>query len=228
MNKYYQIGEIKLLKENDIQNIEREISMQLPEEYKAFLKTYGYGSFNGYLIIDEPDKDYFRLNFEEFLFLWDLSKNEETLITDGVNIISNIDGDLVLLIKNTENPFVLLPKGSEQVIYFQKFTEVIDYFLSKLEEEIYFESNHENKIQTIEMLVNGKINLNIIDSIHRYFIENIPFDKVINGQQPVYIIQNIGGWVRFDLAYKNSITIKYQHKFEAEAKKIIEMINKKL
>lgn len=42
--------------------------------------------------------------------------------------------------------------------------------------------------------------------------------------QPKYFIKKIGGWVTFDLVYKNSIYVKFQNEFSENVKSIIEFL----
>ena len=49
-----------------------------------------------------------------------------------------------------------------------------------------------------------------IHSIHNKFLKNFDYDFIIGKEQPKYVIKKMGGWIKFDLVYKNSIAISYQ------------------
>ena len=70
MQKYYIVGELKPLTTNSIRDIEQDVILKLPKDYKNFLKNYGYGSVNEFLLINRPDKNYFKLNFSDYLDFW--------------------------------------------------------------------------------------------------------------------------------------------------------------
>ncbi len=230
MQKYYIVDELKPLTTNDIYNIEQDISSKLPNDYKNFLKTYGYGSVNGLLLINAPDKDYFRLNFADYLDFWILSTAEQKSICNGVLVASNIDGDNFLWIENALHTFVLVPRDSEQLTYFKNFDDLLKYTTDDLilNEELYFDSNYGYEQQHFNLLKDEWLDKTLVERVCKAFMKAFEFDKVIGSEQPKYFIQNIGGWVRFDLLYKNSIQVKYQKQYHEEAKKIIEYIHKNL
>lgn len=80
------------------------------------------------------------------------------------------------------------------------------------------------------MIKEGLLNQNLMSEIQRAFLEKYQFDRIINkeSKQPKYVISEIGGWVCFDLIYKNSISIKYQSMFDLRAKNIIEFIEQQI
>ena len=49
-----------------------------------------------------------------------------------------------------------------------------------------------------------------INLIHTKFLKDLEYDFIIGKEQPKYVIEKIGGWIKFDLVYKNSISISYQ------------------
>ncbi len=227
MEKIHKIGYNKPLKENEIKKIEKNISLILPNDYKEFLKTYGYGEISGFLVFEEPDKDFFRLNFEDYLDLWELEENEKQIILDGVKVASDIDGDIVLLTKNINCPFVIMPRHSQKVEYFKNFKQVLENKTSIFEGDskyLYFDSYYDYERKVFDLIINNKLDKTHIGKIHNLFIKDFTFDKAINGIQPIYIIKKIGGWICFDLAYKRSFSIKYQKKFEKEAMKIFDIL----
>lgn len=230
MQEYYIVGELKPLNTNEINNIEQDVCLKLPNDYKNFLKTYGYGSVNGFLLINAPDKDYFRLNFADCLDFWILNTAEHKSICNGILVASNIDGDNFLWLSNSLYPFVLVPRDSEQLTHFKNFEDLLKYATDDLllNEELYFDSNDGYEQQYFNLIKGEWFDKTLIERVLKTFIKAFEFDKVIGSEQPKYFIQNIGGWVRFDLAYKSSIQVKYQKQYHEEAKKIIEYIYKNI
>lgn len=227
MEKIHKIGYNEPLKEDEINKIEKDISTKLPSDYKDFLRNYGYGEINGFILIEEPDINMFRLTFQDYLHFWELKTKEEKTIINGIKILSNIDGDIVLLIKDYKYPFVLMPRHSKKIEYFENFTQVLELQIShfKFEEDnkyFYFDSYCDYEIENFSLIINNELDKLHIDRIHNLFIKKFTFDKILNGVQPTYIIQKIGGWIRFDFAYRNSIYIKYQKRFENNAKMIFD------
>ena len=230
MQKYYIVGELKPLTTNSIRDIEQDVTLKLPKDYKNFLKTYGYGSVNEFLLINRPDKNYFKLNFSDYLDFWILSDAERKNICEGVLVASNIDGDIFLWVSNPSHPFVLVPRDSEQLTYFKNFDDLLKYTTDDLilNEELYFDSNYGYEQQYFNLIKDEWLDKNLVERVCKAFIKAFEFDKVIGSEQPKYFIKNIGGWVRFDLLYKNSIQVKYQKNYHEEAEKIIEYIHKNL
>ncbi len=227
MDKINTIGYTKALKEDEIKKLEETINIKLPDDYKDFLGTYGYGEINNFLIIQEPDKDFFRQTFGDYLDLWELNESEEKTILDGVKVLSDIDGDIVLLIQNPQTPFVLMPRHSTEVKYFTNFAQMLEFKTSAFSSDdtyLYFDSYCDYESELFDLITNGTLDKSRIDRIHSLFLKDFTFDKVINEKQPTYIINKIGGWICFDLAYKRSISIKYQKKFESEAKHIFDIL----
>ena len=70
----YTIGQTNPLTESDIQNI--ELLTPVPIDYKQFLRRYGFGSVNEVLMITQPDEQYIKLNFGDYLHLWNLTAIE--------------------------------------------------------------------------------------------------------------------------------------------------------
>ncbi len=225
--KYYTIGNIRPLKKEEIKELEQNIGFELPEEYSKFLTTYGYGEINEFLMINSPDKDYFKLNFHDCLDLWELSKNEKDGILNGITIGRNIDGDIFLLISNSDFPFVVIPRHSEKITRFKRFNKLLEFNHSnfELDKDNYFDSYHDYEQKHFDLIINEKLDKTIIDNVHQLFLKELKFDKVVNSKQPKYIFQKMGGWVCFDLVYKRSIRVKYQKESENHAKEIIKHIN---
>lgn len=228
MQKYYNSSQVKPLTANQIYQIEQDISFELPDSYREFLIEYGYGSINEFLMIGEYDKDYFMSNFKDCLDFWTLSAAEEKSICKGIVVASSIDGDIFLMVSSSELPFIMVPRHSEKLIHFESFDNLLNHVTDSLGscEKIYFDSYHNYEIENFSLIKKDKLDKKLIEEIHKLFINQFDFDKVIGTEQPIYFIKSIGGWLYFDLIYKSSIRIKYQNQYRKEAKKIINFIYK--
>lgn len=191
MERYYTIGSLKPLSEVDIKKIEDTIGSTLPEGYKNFLMTYGFGDISELLMITLPDKDYFRSTFQDALDIWELTIEEEKTIIEGIIIARTIDGDTVLLIPGNKSPFVVMPRHSMSPVYFSTFNKVINFYVLsyKLEGNIYFDSYDNFKLKVFSDFVqNGILNKPLFEKVHKRFIDKSAFDRIIENRQPKYII----------------------------------------
>jgi len=231
MKKYYTVGHLKPLRKIELKKIEDDISVNLPKDYVIFLMTYGFGNINELLMFNSPDKDLFHSNFKDCMDLWELTNAEEKIIVKGITLAKTIDGDIILLISENKLPFVIMPRHSETPIYFNDFNGIIEFYKSEYElnDKMYFDSYDNFELKTFMNSEKKEIfNETIFDEIHKQFLNQMKFDKIIDNKQPKYILQKIGGWIYFDSIYKNSIRIKYQKQFAKEANQVIEFINDKI
>ena len=232
MDNYYTVGDIKPFTEIDFQKIEKEGDIKIPKDYKVFLSTYGVGDFSELLSVIFPDKDYFKSTFQDYLDLWELTESEKTTVLNGITIAKTVDGDIILLVANSESPYVIMPRNDEKTIYFQCFEELITYYKECYEFDndcFYFDSHFNYELELFTDFVRDEaINTALFDSIYNQFRKQIPFDKHVNDVQPTYIIQNIGGWIYFDTVHKSSIRIKYQSQYKNEADRLIKFIGDKM
>lgn len=229
---YYIVGDIKPFTEVDFQKIEKEGGIKIPKDYKIFLSTYGVGDFSELLRIISPDKDHFKSTFQDYLDLWELTETEKTTVLNGITIAKTVDGDIILLVANSESPYVIMPRNDEKIIYFQRFEELIAYYKECYELDndcFYFDSHYNYELEFFtDFAKDEAINATLFDSIYNQFRKQISFDKHINDVQPTYIIQNIGGWIYFDTVHKGSIRIKYQSQYKSEADNLIKFIRDKM
>ena len=78
---------------------------------------------------------------------------------------------------------------------------------------IYFDPDFDRELEQISLIksVGGLID---ILSIHEIFLQRFSYDFAANeNTQPQYFFRKIGGWVTFDLVYKNSIYVKFQNQY---------------
>ncbi|MCR4031958.1 MULTISPECIES: SMI1/KNR4 family protein [Flavobacterium] len=224
MKNLYRIGELKPLSKIEIDDCEKLGS--LPVDYTTFLSIYGTGSINELLMVQKPDEDYIRSNFGDDMDFWNLTEKEEQLLLNSLTIATTIDGDIITAIDDIEDPIVILPRHSDEIVYLANFEKVIDYYDTKydLKNDLYFDPNHNFEQEYISFVKDGFLNKVLFDSIQSTFLNTISFDKLYNAElQPKYIIQKIGGWVYFDNIGKSAVRVKYQKQFKEEADKIIKL-----
>lgn len=228
MIELYKIGELKPLAETEIKEIENLVSFSLPADYKAFLTTYGFGSINELVMMRQPDEEYINSNFSDCMDFWNLTETKIQLVLNSLTIATTIDGDIITVIDNYKTPVVVLPRHSDEPVYFENFENVLEYFTVQynLKKDLYFDPVSNFEQEYISFVKNGSLDKALFDTVYEIFLEKVFFEKSYNIEtQPKYIIQKMGGWVYFDAISKSAIRVKYQKQFKAEADKIIELIN---
>lgn len=224
MKNIYTIGELKPLQPDQIGEIKQMVSFALPSDYIDILQMYGYGDINEFLMLNIPDEHYLNNNFKDYLDLWDWkSESDKTIALSGLMICLTIDGDIVLCVESSY-PYWLLPRHSNEIKQFEKLEDILNLFFRD-QEDIYFDPYYDKKMEYISLIKNDDLDKELIGKIHRTFLEKYTPDKAFNiGVQPKYILQTIGGWVYFDLAYKSAIRVSYQLKYEGKAIEVINFI----
>ena len=228
MQDLYIIGETKSLTRTEITEIEKSVHYSLPTDYKIFLSLYGYGEINELLMITEPDKEYIRSNFSDYMYLWDWKENDELKALNGLTIGKTIDGDIIAVTDNPVVPIMMLPRHQEVPVNFSDFQSVIEYYNKeyKFDNNLYFDTYNEHAMEYIDLACNAKTDKGLIDFLHKIFLEKYQVDKSFNqDKQPKHVIQSIGGWVYFDLLSGSAVRIKYQKRFKKEATEILGFIN---
>ena len=228
-NIMYIIGKINPLTEKDFLAIEKEINFTLPQEYKLFLSKYGYGNIHDYLYFDIPDENFMKNNFYHNMDIWEWTEDINVdFVLNGILIFRSKDGDIVLCCRNN-NRYILLPRHSVHPLQFATFQSLLKYLLKHLGRKKYFDSAYERKIENISLIKNSAIDRNLIYTIRKLLLKKYTFNKIYNRKtQPIYVFQNIGGFVYFNLIHKNSINVKYQSIYEMEAIEIIKFIKEKI
>lgn len=227
-NNMYYIGKKMPFNLGEITLIESKINYSIPEDYKDIVANYGYGDLNELLLIDSPDEDFMKNNFAEDLdlWLWDEALQQKAL--EGVMIAKTIDGDVILALDSAENPYLLLSRHSEYPKVFTDFGSVIDWYIDQYKlTKLYFDSHYQSdwRFFTIEEnFLDTKLEKTTI--LHRNFKKNYSIDAIFGEEnyQPKCVLQNIGGWVYFNLDNGN-IRLKFQKLFYSKATEIIEFLS---
>lgn len=186
-----------------------------PKSYVDFVQKYGYGTYCGLLNIAKPDQELIYSTFAEYDF-WDFGSDfdssfEKSDLKKAVQIASTIDGDILCFVEGKQQHLFILPRSSEVILTFETLEEVLSFYNESYKlTDIYFEPNNNRKIELFSLVDKGQLlDINIL---HNLFLDIFKYDFVIGNEdeQPKYVIEQIGGWIKFDLIYKNSITISYQ------------------
>ncbi len=229
MKSMYIIGETKILENDEKGIIQNLIDFRLPEDYLDFLSSYGYGEISAELFFQKPDKKYIKNNFSDYmdLWLWENELQRENAL-NGLTISTTANGDVICCVNDSKFPYLLLPRHSSEPAKFKDIYSLFSDYHQKLKwKEIYFDPYYNKEKKTISMIKDGKLDKSLIEHILKVFLEKYTFDKVYNEEtQPKYVIQEIGGWICFDLIYRNTIVIKYQSTFESKVKEIISFLEK--
>lgn len=226
----YVIGQLQPVLPVKLEEWQTDSTIKFPVDYSTFLLQYGFGSINELLMIDVPDPDYMTLNFGDHLDIWDLTDLEKREVINGLTVATTIDGDILLLTRNTDS-FVLLPRHSDTITRFPDFNSVIEFYVQRYElgTDLYFDPYVGHAQEYISFIINNKLDKDLFDKVHEALLANYRFDRTFNAAiQPKYVLQSIGGWVYADAIGKSAIRVKYQQAFVAEAAVVIEFIKDKI
>jgi len=231
MKDLYLIGKLQPLNAEDIRALETAAGMELPPDYTAFLRQYGYGNVNERLLIHPPDTDFAEANFGAHLEFWNLNAEQMLLVKDSISIGNTVDGDIFSIWRDPQRSFVVLPRHSDQIAIYENFQSLITHYAERyaFTNDPYFDTDYLFEMEYISFVKDNKLQKECFDTIYTAFLEKIPYDRVFNpGKQPKYVLQLIGGWVYFDAIGKSAVRIKYQQVFREEAEKIIQFIREQM
>lgn len=223
-NNIYYIGEAHLVSEAEISNIENLVKYYIPEDYKEFISNYGYGNLNELLLFEIPDEDFIKNNFVEYLDLWEWDETLQQKALRSVMIAKTIDGDIILALNDENSPYLLLPRHSEYPKSFVSFWEIINWYKNEYHlKELYFDSYYQSDWRFFH--IEGEfsdLKLEKIAILYKKFKKNYAIDVIFGEEnyQPKCVLQNIGGWVCFNLD-TGEIRMKFQKLFTSKANEII-------
>ena len=201
----------------------------LPKSYLEFIGKYGYGTYCGLINIIEPDEQVIYNTFSDYDFWKFNTKFTNQDLKKAIQLASTIDGDIICSVKNKVDTLFVLPRNSETILNFKTLNEILLFYKESYQiPESYFEPSLERKVEVFSLIQNEK--LLSIEVIHNNFLKDFKYDFIIGKEQPKYVITKIGGWVKFDLVYKNSITISYQliENLDNEYTKYLDYIKKEI
>ncbi|MDO5105926.1 SMI1/KNR4 family protein [Capnocytophaga sp.] len=222
-NTIYYIGEKYPVNESDILQIEHTVNYELPADYKDFLSDYGYGNLNELLLFETPDADLIKNNFAEHLDLWKWDKSLQNKTLNSVCIAESTDGDVVVALDDKSLPYLLLPRHSEYPKSFATLWELVDWYKKEYRLEwLYFDSFYQNDWRFFRIEDDFlDLTLEKIAVLYKKFKKNYAVDAIFvkENYQPKCVLQNIGGWVHFNLD-TGEIRFKFQKIFTPKAEEI--------
>lgn len=187
--------------------------------YNQFLAEYGEGEVGQLLMVTRPDSNYLRDNFSGHMDMWGLEGEAAEELLNATTVARSIDGDIIMMLANA---FAVLPRHSEEPLRFADFDELLAHY--GLINAV-FDPYPDYQQEYINLVKNGILDKALVADIYQRFILEYNFDKVLNEDtQPRYILQEIGGWVFFDLVYKSAIRVKYQAPFHTKAYEVVNWI----
>ena len=211
-------------RESDVKHFDKNLLETLPKDYLQFLQKFGDGTFCSEVYITYPDSQTILSTFKDYTNFWELNEfyNKEDLL-QSIQIGSTFDGDINCVTKNKKGQIFVLPRDSETVQSYKTFNDTIKSFVPKISTP-YFDPSFDTKSEEINLIKSSGVLLNI-SPIHEKFLKSFSFDFVIDETtQPKYFFKNFGGWVNFDLFYKNGIYIKFQNQSFEKVSPIINFL----
>jgi len=199
-------------RQNKVESFDQNLLEILPKDYLDFLRKFGTGGYCGEVYIMYPDRQIIPSTFKDYTDLWELnnSYNVEDLLT-SIQIGSTANGDIICITEHRIGKIFILPRHSMEIIAFTTFNDAIKSFIMEEKSMIYFDPDFDREQEQISLIksIGGLID---ILPIQEKFLQLFSYDFVINeNTQPQYFFRKIGGWVTFDLVYKNSIYVKFQN-----------------
>ena len=181
----------------------------LPKSYIEFVGEYGYGTYCGFVNITEPDELVIHNTYSEHDF-WEFGEQfTKQDFKKAIQLASTIDGDIICYVEGKPDSLFILPRNSETILSFENLNDVLNFYRKNYQlDDSYFEPLQGRKVELFSLINDGK--LLDINLIHTKFLKDLEYDFIIGKEQPKYVIEKIGGWIKFDLVYKNSISISYQ------------------
>ena len=198
----------------------------LPADYIRFLREYGPGIYTGEVNINYPDPALIPTTFGEYLDLWDFDETYTAAdLLQSTQLASTADGNILCVAPNRTGRVFVLPRHSEQVRSYASFFEAVDALLPAGER--YFDPAFAAVVEQISLVKDG--GLLDISRLHQLFGEQFQADFTANATtQPQYFFQEFGGWISFDLVYRNAITVKYQQPVAALVQPVLELLRQQI
>ncbi|MGI4872428.1 MAG: hypothetical protein ACRYFX_14770 [Janthinobacterium lividum] len=226
----YLIGQPRPLLPAELPQTARPGSPALPPDYLEFLATYGYGEVNELLLFGPPDADHFRSTFSDCLDIWDWVPGSEALALAGTTVATTNDGDIVLAVAGS-HPYLLMPRHATEPVLLPSLAAVLARYETTYAQQggQYFDPSFDWEQKHFDMAGEIVTRAPRLARLHQEFLATFRVDKSFNLEiQPKYVLQNMGGWVHFDLVYSSAVWVKYQAQFQAEAEAVIRFLAERL
>jgi hypothetical protein len=198
-----------------LNEVEEKTGLVLPVAYRAFLETYGRGTYDGGIIIHFPPDTELLKQFVDYEF-WN---HEDAPVTrqqigECAVIGYSIDTDYFAIHKNV-NGLILFPRHSEEIALFAMhdtdfcitLNEIITHLWGKQAltvEGIYFESH----CQINHLFLHYKTK-ELFD-IAQLFKASFKYDHLVEDQYIcIVFLRRMGGYVRFNYHFGFEVAIFY-------------------
>jgi len=212
-------------RKNITEAIDQNLRSILPVGYIRFLQTYGTGTYCDEIYVHYPDSENIPATFRDHTDLWELNATftAEDLL-QSVQLASTANGDIIAVTADRPGKIFILPRHAQNVISIENFQQTLDFFVPWNAEK-YYDPNYDQDKEHLSLVksTGGLIDISVI---HSLFLRNFSFDFVVNETtQPKYFFKSFGGWVAFDLIYKNSIQAKFQKTYADGVKPLLNFLN---
>lgn len=204
-------------RKNKLESIDANTLKTLPVDYLDFLDNFGTGTYCDEVYITYPDVENIPLTFADYTDFWDLDENYSVKdLLNSIQIGNTANGDIICVTASRLGNIFVLPRHDTSVISFNSFVDAIKSFVPNTN-KTYFDPLYDSQQKQFSLIkpVGG---LTAIAPIHELFLQQFSYDFIAHeSTQPKYFINKFGGWLSFDLIYKNSITFKYQNQYSDKA-----------
>jgi hypothetical protein len=207
-----------------INNCNESILKILPQDYIEFLSQYGEGIYCNEVTVQYPDENSIPETFKDYADLWEVDETFTAKdLLNAIQIGYSFNGDILCVTKDKKDKVFILPRHDIRVTSYDSFYEAINWLTEKWYDVKFYSPYFDGEHIEINLIKENK--LKDIISIHNTFISEFNFDFSFDeSTQPQYVLKSFGFWIRFDLIYKNAISIGYQKQFKNEIKYIIDRI----
>lgn len=209
---YITSKQLNIISENELASIECQNNLKLPQQYRNFLNTYGYGTYGGAICIQTSDFDLLE-EYSEYDF-WEY---ENAPITRGQTkecaVIGNsIDGDYIAL-HSEVNGYILLPRHSDEILLIPFGDEGFVETLDKIGYHLY-EENLERYFEPFKPAENKHLFMHAKDKdlrkLAKQFQKAFSYDYLINNSNVSKVfLYRMGGYVRFNFSYGFEVAVFY-------------------
>ncbi|KQO18774.1 hypothetical protein ASF12_00735 [Paenibacillus sp. Leaf72] len=205
-----------------LHQLEQERQLTLPEAYVRFLTLNGPGTYRGWFNIEVPDSGVLEpFAEEEFWEHNDASPITQQQIAECVSIGTTIDGDF-LAVHSDVKGILWLPRHSEIIELYAEvanehadYTELLDQIYSeKLAQEAaappYFEPWTQTRKHQFFHFAPDKAGYELPELARECKESFQPDFQIENAYTCTLFLQRLGGYIRFNYAYRLEVAVFYE------------------
>lgn len=213
-----------------LEQVEKETHVKLPEAYIRFLSQYGQGTYRGWLNVQLPDPGVLQPFVEYDLWEHDeLSPITQLQIKECVSIGTTIDGDFLAIHPNVDG-IVWLPRHSDEITV--KLSGDSDYTVTldriyqgahgnSNTESTYFEPWNDSRKHVFFRFTPG-VEYPALPDLGKQCKERYKPDLLIENEYTCKLfIHSLGGFLRLNYANGREIAVQY----EADQQNLFEEIS---